>query len=92
MIDSPPTGRGAASSNAPTVDVAAMPSVLARIARLSFRYPGRLTLTLLLTVGAAAASLTLPRLLGRSVDQAIHLVTGGGFLADAARQVLLISA
>ncbi|MDB5434029.1 MAG: ABC-type multidrug transport system, ATPase and permease component [Phenylobacterium sp.] len=92
MSDSPPTGRGAASSDAPTVDVAAMPSVLARIARLSFRYPGRLTLTVFLTIGAAAASLTLPRLFGRSVDQATHLLSGGGALADAARHALLISA
>ncbi len=92
MSDSPPTGRGAASSDAPTVDVAAMPSVLARIARLSLRYRWRLIFTVLLTIGAAAASLTLPKLFGGSVDQASHLLAGGQAHAEAARHALLVSA
>ena len=92
MSDSPPTGRGAASSDAPTVDVAAMPSVLARIARLSLRYRWRLVFTVLLTIGAAAASLTLPKLFGGSVDQASRLLAGGAAHAEAARHALLVSA
>ncbi|HEY8002915.1 MAG TPA: ABC transporter ATP-binding protein, partial [Phenylobacterium sp.] len=92
MSDSPPTGRGAASSDAPTVDVSAMPAVLARIARLSLRYRRRLVFTILLTLGAALANLTLPRLFGRSIDQANHLLSGGLAHAGAARHALLVSA
>lgn len=92
MSDSPPTGRGAASSDAPTVDVSAMPAVLARIARLSLRYRGRLVFTILLTLGAALANLTLPRLFGQSIDQANHLLSGGLGHAGAARHALLVSA
>ncbi|WP_334165035.1 ABC transporter ATP-binding protein [Phenylobacterium sp.] len=69
-----------------------MPSVLARIAGLAMRYPGRVALTVLASVGAAMASLTLPRLFGRSVDQAQALLADGAGHADAARQALLVSA
>jgi ATP-binding cassette subfamily B protein len=40
----------------------------------------------------AAASLTLPRLFGRAVDQATNLLAGGEAQADAAREALLVSA
>lgn len=92
MSDSPPEGRSAALSDVPTVDVTAMPSVLARIAGLAMRYPGRVALTVLASLGAAVASLTLPRLFGRSVDQAQALLTDGAAHADAARQALVVSA
>lgn len=92
MSDSPPEGRSAALSDVPTVDATAMPSVLARIAGLAMRYPGRVALTVLASLGAAVASLTLPRLFGRSVDQAQALLTDGAAHADAARQALVVSA
>lgn len=92
MSDSPPEGRSAALSDVPTVDVTAMPSVLARIAGLAMRYPARVALTVLASLGAAIASLTLPRLFGRSVDQAQALLVDGAAHADAARAALVVSA
>ncbi|HVI32313.1 ABC transporter ATP-binding protein [Phenylobacterium sp.] len=92
MSDSPPQGRSAALSDVQTVDVTAMPSVLARIAGLAMRYPGRVALTVLASLGAAVASLTLPRLFGRSVDQAQALLADGAAHADAARSALVVSA
>ena len=92
MTDSPPDGRGAPPSGAPTVDVTAMPQVLARIAGLALRYPGRMALVAVSSLIGAAASLTLPRLFGRAVDQATHLLAGGAAQAEAARHALLISA
>lgn len=92
MSDSPPGRRGAtlsdAQSDAQTVDVSAMPAVLARIAGLALRYPARLTLAVVTALLGTVASLALPRLLGRSVDQALHLAAH----PDAARRALLISA
>jgi ATP-binding cassette subfamily B protein len=92
MSDSPPERRGAALSDVQTVDVSAMPAVLARIAGLAMRYPGRVALTIATSVLAAAASVAIPRLFGRSVDQAQHLLAGGAGQAEAARHALLISA
>ena len=92
MTDSPPHGRGASPSGVPTVDVTAMPSVLVRIAGLALRYPGRMALIAAASLIGAAASLTLPRLFGRAVDQATHLLTDGAAHADAAKHALLISA
>jgi ATP-binding cassette subfamily B multidrug efflux pump len=64
-----------------------MPSVLARIAGLALRHRGRMAITVLAALGAAVANLTLPRLLGRSVDQALHAAH-----AAEARQALLFTA
>ena len=92
MTDSPPNGRGASPSESPAVDVTAMPSVLARIAGLAMRYPGRMALIAVTSLIGAAASLTLPRLFGRAVDQATHLLEQGTAHADAAKHALLVSA
>ncbi|MDB5419517.1 MAG: ABC-type multidrug transport system, ATPase and permease component [Phenylobacterium sp.] len=92
MSDSPPGRRGAALSDAQTVDVSAMPYVLARIAGLAMRYPGRVALTVVTSLFAAAASLALPRLLGHAVDEAQHLLAGGAAYAEAARHALMITA
>ena len=92
MTDSPPDGRAAPPFGAPTVDVTAMPQVLARIAGLALRYPGRMALVAISSLIGAAASLTLPRLFGRAVDQATHLLAGGAAQAEAATHALLISA
>jgi len=88
MSDSPPTGRGAASSDAPTVDVSAMPQVLARISGLALRYPWRVGLTILTSLLAAAASLMLPRLIGGAIDQAHHLLSAGSAHGAEARAAL----
>ena len=69
-----------------------MPQVLARIAGLALRYPGRMALVAVSSLIGAAASLTLPRLFGRAVDQATHLLAGGAAQAEAATHALLISA
>src|SRR3954447_26881816 len=98
MSDSPPSGRGAAPSAAspgpaaPLLDVSAMPQVLARIAGLALRYPWRVALTILTSLLAAVASLMLPRLIGRSIDQAHHLLALGSANADGARAALLWTA
>jgi ATP-binding cassette subfamily B protein len=91
MSHTPSAGRGGAREDAPTVDVSAMPRVLARVARLALRYRVRLGLAAISSLVAAAASLTLPRLLGRSVDDALRLAAQAGH-ADAARHALAVSA
>ena len=52
------------------VDVAAMPHVLRRVMGLAAPYRRRLMVATAATFGAALASLALPRMLGRAVDQA----------------------
>jgi len=88
MSDSPPAGRTAAPSGAPTVDVSAMPRVLSRIAGLALRYPWRVALTVLTSLLAAIASLMLPRLIGGAIDQAHHLLSAGQGHAVQARAAL----
>lgn len=98
MSDSHPSGRGAASPEGPTlsdvarVDARAMPRVLQRIVRLAFRYPGLVFLAMGCSLGSALASLTLPRLFGRSVDQAHHLLAGAAADPEVARHALWVSA
>ena len=98
MSDSHPAGRGAASPEGPTlsdvarVDAKAMPRVLQRIVRLAFRYPGLVILAMGCSLGSALASLTLPRLFGRSVDQAHHLLAGAAADPEVARHALWVSA
>ncbi|MBS0334558.1 MAG: ABC transporter ATP-binding protein [Proteobacteria bacterium] len=69
-----------------------MPAVLARVSRLSFRYPRRLALTILLTLGAALASVAVPRLVRDAVNQASHLLSGPAGHAGAARHALMLTA
>src|SRR5258708_39309004 len=91
MSDSPPTGRGAApSSDAPTVDVAAMPRVLGRITRLALRYPWRLGLAFVTSLLAAAVSLAIPRSLRVAVDagQGHGLTLGPWHVADPSLALL----
>lgn len=92
MTDQPSSGRGAELSDVQRVDVAAMPSVLARIAGLALRYPGRVAVSAGASVLAAIASLTLPRLFGRAVDQASRLLEAGAAHAGEARHALLVTA
>ncbi len=98
MSDSHPSGGGAASPEGPTlsdkaqVDAKAMPRVLQRITVLAFRYPGLVALAMACSLGSALASLALPRLFGRSVDQAHHLLVGAAAHPEAARHALWVSA
>ncbi|HEY9217724.1 MAG TPA: ABC transporter ATP-binding protein [Phenylobacterium sp.] len=96
MSDSTPSGRGgAAADSAPSfgqVDVKAMPGVLKRIIALAMHYPGRVALAVGCSLGAAVASLTLPKLFGHAVDQSTKLLAAGATHADEARNALLITA
>jgi ATP-binding cassette subfamily B protein len=62
-----------------------MPRVLARIAALTLRYRGRVALTVATSFVATIASMTLPRLYGRAIDDALRLsATGNGAVASHA--------
>ncbi len=56
------------------VDLGAMPRILRRVVGLALKYPGRFTFATCATLGAAAISLLLPRLLGAAVDRAHGLL------------------
>ncbi|MDP3747755.1 MAG: ABC transporter ATP-binding protein [Phenylobacterium sp.] len=61
-----------------------MPRVLQRITALALKYPGRVSLAIICSLGSAVASLALPRLFGNAVDQAQVLLTAGaGHAAEA---------
>jgi ATP-binding cassette subfamily B protein len=75
-----------------SVDVSEMPRVLTRITALALQYPGRLALAIGCSLGAAVASLTLPKLFGQAVDQAQQLLQGGVGQADEARAALWLTA
>jgi len=51
-----------------------MPRILRRVVGLALNYPGRFALATFATLGAAASSLLLPRLLGAAVDRAHRLL------------------
>ncbi|WP_374453632.1 ABC transporter ATP-binding protein [Phenylobacterium sp.] len=90
MSESHPSQRGARSfdSTAARVDVSKMPRVLQRITARALRYPGRMALAIGCSLGAAAASLTLPRLFGQGVDQAGALLKAGAAHAGEAQGAL----
>ena len=67
------------------LNLKAMPSVLARLTRLSFRYPWHWLFALLCALGSAIFNLITPRLLGRAVDQAHHLLIDGHTHPEEAR-------
>ena len=94
MSDSHPSRRGAASADSEPiqVDVKTMPRVLQRIVVLAFNYPWLVALAMLCSLGAALASLALPRLLGRAVDQAHGLLLLGASHAAQTQRALLLTA
>lgn len=94
MSDSHPSQRGAGPSDSDPikVDVSQMPRVLQRITALALRYRGRMALAILCSLGAAVASLTLPRLFGHAVDQAQILLRDGAAHAAEAQTALWITA
>ncbi|UTP40220.1 ABC transporter ATP-binding protein/permease [Phenylobacterium sp. LH3H17] len=65
-----------------------MPRVLQRITALALKYPGRVSLAIICSLGSAVASLTLPRLFGNAVDQAQVLLTAGAGHAGEAQAAL----
>lgn len=111
-IDAPPSGQGAwgrpddlpdrltlaALKPREVVDIAAMPAIIRRILALMLPYRRGLALATLATLGAAIASLALPRMLGRAVDQAQGLsettsgTTPWSGLAVTAALVLVLAA
>jgi ATP-binding cassette subfamily B protein len=70
------------------VDVSQMPRVLQRITALALRYRGRMAIAMACSLGAAMASLTLPRLFGHAVDQAQALLRLGPAHGAQAQQAL----
>ncbi|MBP7701583.1 MAG: ABC transporter ATP-binding protein [Phenylobacterium sp.] len=94
MSESRPSPRGARSSDstAARVDVSKMPRVLQRITARALNYPGRMALAIGCSLGAAAASLTLPRLFGQGVDQAGALLKAGAAHAGEAQGALWTTA
>ncbi|MHB8528049.1 MAG: ABC transporter ATP-binding protein [Caulobacteraceae bacterium] len=99
MSDSPGAPyRAPIRPDARPIDVKAMPRVLRRIVAAAFKEaPGRVAVAFLASLGAAGASLTLPKLFGRAVNQAqalLGLAVGGGpaAVAQNARHALIVSA
>lgn len=103
---SSPSGDGAPASaepdkttaEKPSIDFKAMPRVLRRIALEAIRQaPWRVVLAVGASLGAAVASLSLPRLFGRAVNE-VHRLSGialrghAGPLAHEARHALLVTA
>lgn len=60
------------------IDYASLPKVLGRVVGLASPYRLRLLAAMLATLGGALASLALPGVLGRAVDQAHALALAGG--------------
>jgi len=71
------------------LNIKAMPRVLGRLTRLSFRYPWQWFFALSCALGAAVFNLVTPRLLGRAVDQAHHLLVDGHTHPESARAAFL---
>ncbi len=94
MTDSSPRGGegDAPVSQVNRVDARQAPKVIPRIVRLAFNYPWLLAAAIATSLGSALASLALPRLLGRAVDQAHDLLVQGAAHADLARKALWLTA
>lgn len=71
------------------LNLKAMPRVLGRLTRLSFRYPWQWFFALACALGSAIFNLITPRLLGRAVDQAHHLLIDGHTHPEETRSAFL---
>ncbi|CAG0965195.1 Putative multidrug export ATP-binding/permease protein [Myxococcaceae bacterium] len=71
------------------LNIKAMPRVLGRLTRLSFRYPWQWLFALACALGSAIFNLITPRLLGRAVDQAHHLLIDGHTHPEETRSAFL---
>ncbi|MFN3521729.1 MAG: ABC transporter ATP-binding protein [Phenylobacterium sp.] len=92
MSNSRPGRWGVGTGEFGSVNVAEAPRVLTRITALALKHPGRLALAIGCNLGAAVASLTLPKLFGRAVDHAQLLLQSGAAQAEAARSALWVTA
>jgi ATP-binding cassette subfamily B protein len=82
--------RAPTDTEAPGIDVKAMPRVVRRIVATAIaESPGRVAFAVAASLGAALTSLALPGLLGRAVDLARRLTHAG---AEATRHDLLVTA
>jgi ATP-binding cassette subfamily B protein len=71
-----PTGGPAGVQVEPEIDLGAMPDILRRIVMMALKArPIQAVLAILCALGAAVASLLVPRLFGHAVDQVTHLLT-----------------
>ncbi|GGY11895.1 ATP-binding cassette domain-containing protein [Massilia dura] len=90
------TGAASSASAPPqfteTVDLHAMPRVLGRLTGLALRHPWRCAAAVSCALGAAIFNLVMPRLLGRAVDQAGHLVDEAGAALAGADHALAVTA
>src|SRR5580693_9572281 len=90
--------RAPADPEQPAIDVSAMPRVLRRIGAEAARLePWRVALAMTASLGAAVASLSLPRLFGGAVNQAqklLHIAGGrhAAMQAHQAREALMLTA
>lgn len=86
------------SDQAASTDVGHLPApdaawpILSRILKETLRQPRALAITLALSLVGAVASLVLPRLIGRAVDQVSGLLETGRPLPETAREALLATA
>ncbi|PZN82054.1 MAG: multidrug ABC transporter [Candidatus Methylumidiphilus alinenensis] len=71
------------------LNLKAMPRVLGRLTRLSFRYPWQWFFALSCAIASAMFNLITPRLLGRAVDQAHHLLIDGHTHPEETRTAFL---
>jgi len=71
-----PTGGPAGVRVEPEIDLGAMPDILRRIVMMALKArPIQAVLAILCALGAAVASMLVPRLFGHAVDQVTHLLT-----------------
>lgn len=94
MHTSPRNGAGRAFRRTSAVDRHEGLGAVARITRMTFRYPVRVSLALVATVAAAAMQLSIPVILGRAVDHT-HAMAGSdedrGALIFLALMLLVVS-
>lgn len=78
------------SQTSAALDLAAMPAVLPRLARLAWAYPWRCNAAVACALAAALFNIATPKLLGDAVDLASHGLGGGRAVWTAA--LLLVAA
>ena len=89
----PGDGVRAPADSDKAIDVSAMPRVLRRIAVEAVRQaPGRVMLAMIASLVSAVASLSLPRLFGRAVNEAQRLLGIAARTRDAAHASALHTA
>ena len=91
-----PTGGPAGVQVQAQIDLGAMPNILRRIVMMALKArPVQAVLAILCALGAAVASLLVPRIFGHAVDQVTHLLTAYNHLKTAhapAAQIVALTA